>query len=78
VVADARHRRGAARYDRCDDCGHAAEPDRRVRLTDLHVWRVGPDACAAIVEVEGAMSAADLRARLADIRQLAHLTVAVR
>ena len=49
-----------------------------VRLTDLHVWRVGPDACAAIVEVEGAMSAADLRARLADIRQLAHLTVAVR
>jgi len=49
-----------------------------VRLTDLHVWRVGPDACAAIVEVEGAMSAADLRARLGDIRQLAHLTVAVR
>ncbi len=49
-----------------------------VRLTDLHVWRVGPDACAAIVEVEGAMSAADLRTRLADIRQLAHLTVAVR
>ena len=49
-----------------------------VRLTDLHVWRVGPDACAAIVEVEGAMSAADLRARLADIRQLAHLTVAGR
>ena len=49
-----------------------------LRVADLHVWRVGPDACAAIVEVEGAMSAADLRARLADIRQLAHLTVAVR
>lgn len=49
-----------------------------IRITDLHVWRLGPDSCAAIVEVEGDIAAGELRARLHGIRQLAHLTVAVR
>ena len=47
-------------------------------VTDLHVWRVGPDARAAIVEVAGAVSAAALREQLAGAPAIAHLTIAVR
>jgi cation diffusion facilitator family transporter len=47
-------------------------------VTDLHVWRVGPDARAAIVEVAGAASAAALREQLAGAPAIAHLTIAVR
>jgi cation diffusion facilitator family transporter len=49
-----------------------------LRLADLHVWRVGPQARAAIVEVEGEVTPAELRRRLADLRDVAHLTVAIR
>lgn len=49
-----------------------------LRVADLHVWRVGPEARAAIVEVEGALSAAELRTRLGDLGSIAHLTIAVR
>lgn len=48
------------------------------RITDLHVWRVGPEAHAAIVEVTGAASTAAIRDRLASVHEIAHLTVAVR
>lgn len=44
------------------------------RITDLHVWRVGPGAHAAIVAARGA-SATDIRARLAPVHEIAHLTV---
>ena len=47
-------------------------------LTDLHVWRVGPEARAAIVEVRGDVSCEDLRERLKDIVTVAHLTIALR
>ena len=43
-------------------------------LNDLHVWRVGPGARAAIVSVTGPPEVAEVRARLADLG-LAHLTV---
>ena len=49
-----------------------------VEVTDLHVWRVGPDARAAIVEVADAASAATLRGQLAGAPAIAHLTIAVR
>ena len=49
-----------------------------LRLADLHVWRVGPQARAAIVEVEGRVNEAELRGRLADIDSIAHLTIAIR
>ena len=49
-----------------------------LRLADLHVWRVGPQARAAIVEVEGRVTEAELRGRLADLDSIAHLTIAVR
>lgn len=48
-----------------------------LRLIDLHVWRVGPQARAAIVEVEGNSAPSQLRRCLADLH-LAHLTIAVR
>jgi cation diffusion facilitator family transporter len=48
------------------------------KITDLHVWRIGPDAHAAIVEVAGPVSPALLRDRLKPVHEIAHLTVAVR
>ena len=47
-------------------------------VTDLHVWRLGPDARAAIVEVAGVASAAALREQLKNAPAIAHLTIAVR
>ena len=47
-------------------------------VTDLHVWRVGPEARAAIVEVRGDVSCEELRDRLTDIVAVAHLTIALR
>ncbi|MCX5478999.1 CDF family Co(II)/Ni(II) efflux transporter DmeF [Kaistia geumhonensis] len=47
------------------------------RITDLHVWRVGPGAIAAIVGVVGRVDAAAIRRRLSGVAGLAHLTVEV-
>ena len=47
-------------------------------VTDLHVWRVGPEARAAIVEVKGDVRCEELRDRLTDIVAVAHLTIALR
>lgn len=48
------------------------------RITDLHVWRVGPGAHAAIVSVTGTTDAEAVRSRLAPLRALAHVTVETR
>ena len=48
------------------------------RICDLHVWRVGPQAHAAIVSVVGGLDAAEVRRRLAPVHELAHLTVEAR
>ncbi|HEV7255551.1 MAG TPA: CDF family Co(II)/Ni(II) efflux transporter DmeF [Mesorhizobium sp.] len=45
------------------------------RITDLHVWRVGPESHAAIVSVAGPADADTVRRRLATIHELAHVTV---
>lgn len=44
------------------------------RITDLHVWRVGPGAHAAIVAVEG-IDGDTVRSRLHEVHEIAHLTV---
>ncbi len=49
-----------------------------VRITDLHVWRVGPGAHAAIVSVAGPVDNATVRAMLAPVHELVHLTVEIR
>lgn len=48
------------------------------RITDLHVWRVGPGAHAAIVSVTGGVDGETVRSRLAPVHELAHLTVETR
>lgn len=50
------------------------------RIADLHVWRVGPEAHAAIVSVVtgGAVTVETIRVRLASVHELAHLTVECR
>lgn len=47
------------------------------RITDLHVWRIGPGAHAAIVSVTGA-DQETVRRRLAPVHEIAHLTVETR
>lgn len=48
------------------------------RITDLHVWRVGPGAHAAIVTVTGGVEGDTVRQRLAPVHELAHVTVETR
>lgn len=71
--------------DRTD--AHVAEEIRElveeggeVRITDLHVWRVGPGVCAAIVSVLGnaAFDAESIRRRLAPVHEVSHLTIEYR
>jgi cation diffusion facilitator family transporter len=45
------------------------------RITDLHVWRVGPGAHAAIVSISGEADPEMIRNRLLGVCGLAHLTV---
>lgn len=49
-------------------------------ITDLHVWRIGPEAHAAIVSVVGRQGVDGdmIRARLTPVHELAHLTVEMR
>lgn len=48
-----------------------------VRIADLHVWRVGPEAHAAIVGVVGSagINAGVIRDRLVPVHELKHLTI---
>lgn len=63
-----------------DDIRRAIAAREGERLSDLHLWRVGPGHVAAIVSVvtERDSSAADVRAALEAVPGLAHLTVEVR
>lgn len=54
------------------------EADGDARITDLHVWRVGPGAHAAIVSVTGSADGDTVRRRLAPVHELAHITVETR
>jgi cation diffusion facilitator family transporter len=45
------------------------------QITDLHVWRVGPDAHAAIVSVSGDLDVRTIRERLIPVHELRHVTV---
>ena len=63
---------------------HVAEEVRELveapgdaKITDLHVWRVGPEAHAAIVEVGSHLPVQTLRDRLTSVHEIGHLTVAV-
>lgn len=47
-------------------------------ITDLHIWRVGPGAHAAIVSVTGGVNNDIIRRRLEPVHELAHITVETR
>ena len=48
------------------------------RIADLHIWRVGPQAHAAIVSVVGTLSSQTVRDRLKPVHELGHLTIELR
>jgi len=52
----------------------------QLEITDLHVWRVGPAARAAIVSVNGPAEgdASDVRSRLQPVHEVTHLTIEYR
>lgn len=47
-------------------------------IIDLHLWRIGPGAHAAIVSVIGRVDGETVRSRLAPIHELAHVTIETR
>ncbi len=47
------------------------------RIADLHVWRIGPQAHAAIVSVASSMTQAIIRERLKPVHEIAHLTIEI-
>lgn len=63
-----------------DEVRELVEGPGDARIADLHVWRVGPEAHAAIVSVVGrdGINADAIRHRLAPVHELAHLTVELR
>lgn len=75
----------AVLLDKTDE--HVAEEIRELverpgdaTITDLHVWRLGPEAHAAIVSVigESTASADSIRDRLKPVHEVSHLTVEFR
>lgn len=48
------------------------------RITDLHVWRLGPGAHGAIVSYVGQAEADEVRRRLVKVHELRHVTVEAR
>lgn len=73
----------AVLLDRTDE--HVAEETREaiegpgdVRVRDVHIWRIGPAAHAAIISVAGAGVALDaLRTRLIPVHELKHITIEI-
>lgn len=61
-----------------DEIRGLVETPGDARITDLHVWRIGPEAHAAIVSVTGVRDGDLIRERLHPVHELAHLTVEVR
>ncbi len=63
-----------------DEMRELVEGPGDARITDLHVWRVGPEAYAGIVSVAGSagIDQATIRRRLQPVHELAHLTIEVR
>lgn len=63
-----------------DEIRELVEKPGDATITDLHVWRVGPEAHAAIVSVlgESTLNAEGIRERLKPVHEVSHLTVEFR
>lgn len=55
----------------------AIEEQGDCAVADLHVWRIGPGAHAAIVSAAGGVSAGEVRKRLRCVPSLVHVTVEI-
>jgi len=62
-----------------DEVRELVETAGDARITDLHVWKVGPEAHSAIVGVSAqpGVDATEIRRRLVPVHELQHLTVEV-
>ncbi len=49
------------------------------RVTDLHVWQLGPGHCAAVISLvsDAPLQPTDYKERLGDLKGLSHVTVEV-
>jgi len=68
---------GLQRSQWCSDRASTGA-ERRARLVDLHVWRVGKAVYACALSVLGrdaALTPAELRARIAEHEEVVHSTV---
>ncbi|MDC7684248.1 CDF family Co(II)/Ni(II) efflux transporter DmeF [Asticcacaulis sp. BYS171W] len=72
----------AVLLDRTDD--HVAgeitelvEANGDAKIVDLHVWRIGPEAHAAIVSVASDLTRDVVRQRLTPVHELKHLTIEI-
>lgn len=63
-----------------DEVIEVVEGPGDVKISDLHVWRIGPEAHAAIVSVVVplGMNSKTIRERLGPVHELAHITVECR
>ena len=63
-----------------DEVREVVEGPGDVRIVDLHVWRIGPEAHAGIVSVVAGkgIDAEAIRQRLVPVHELAHLTIELR
>lgn len=63
-----------------DEVREMVEGPGDVRIVDLHVWRIGPEAHAGIVSVVAGkgIDAEAIRERLVPVHELAHLTIELR
>jgi cation diffusion facilitator family transporter len=58
-----------------DEVRECVEGPGDARISDLHIWRVGPQAHAAIVSFVGQPTSETIRERLKSVHELGHLTV---
>lgn len=67
-------------YHVAEEVRELVEAPGDARIADLHVWRIGPEAHAAIVSVVGRQGVDGdmIRTRLTPVHELAHLTVEMR
>lgn len=63
-----------------EEIREVVEAQGDVQITDLHVWKVGPEARAAIVSVlaSGQVAAETIRERLGVVHEVSHLTIEYR
>ena len=58
-----------------DEVTDALEEPGDSQIVDLHVWRIGPEAHAAIISVATTREISELRERLKQVHELAHVTI---